>query len=169
MYKRQLFRHVFSTYKARRILYNGQALKQFQVSGGECNVVAEPHLDLDSVLPADVQMSNLIMEYTDTGLRAPITKGDMVATVEVWYRNTCLLEAELYAMNDVRAVSDSGLEVLGGADRSNSESTLARSVMTLSLIILVPVVGYLVFNNVMRYRRRAQTRRRRSKGRKYYR
>ena len=164
-----LFRHVFSTYKARRILYNGQALKQFQVSGGECNVVAQPYLDLDSVLPADVQMSNLIMEYTDTGLKAPISAGDMVATVEVWYRNTCLLEAELYAMNDVRATKDSGLDVLGGADRSNSESTLSRRVLTLSLIILVPVAAYLVFNNVMRYRRRAQTRRRRSKGRKYYR
>ena len=163
-----LFRHVFNTYKARRVLYDGQALKQFHVSGGECNVVAEPHLDLNSVLPADAQMSDLIMEYTDTGLRAPIAKGDMVSTVEVWYRNTCLMEAELYAMNEVRAVNDSGLEVLGGADRSNSESTLARSVLTLSLIILVPVGGYLAFNHFMRKRRRAQTRRRRGNGRKYY-
>ena len=164
-----LFRHVFSTYKAKRILYDGQALKQFYVSGGECNVVAEPHLDLDSVLPNDVQFGNLIFEYTDTGLKAPINAGDMVATVEVWYRNTCLMEAELYAMNNVRQVHKSGLEVLGGADRRSSESTLSRSVVTLCVILLVLVGGYFLFARVMRYRRRVQTRRRRkgTQGRKY--
>lgn len=160
---------VFNTFKTNRIIYNGQALKQFNVSGGECNVVAEPHLDLDSVLPTDVQMSNLLFEYHDKGLTAPISKGDMVATVEVWYRNTCLHEAELYAMNDVRATTQSGLTVLGGADRSGSESRLSRYALIICLVVLVPTVGYLGINSYLRARRRARIRRRRGKqGRRSY-
>ena len=156
-----LINYVFNNFKSNRVLYNGQSLKQFSISGGACNVVAEPHLDMDSVLPSDVQMDNLIMEYHDMGLTAPITKGEMVATVEVWYRNTCLLEAELYAMNDVRTVSGSGLTVLGGADRSNSESRFSRFALIVCLVILVPAVGYLAINSYLRARRRARIRRRR--------
>ncbi len=158
-----LINFVFNTFKSNRVLYNGQALKQFSVSGGESNVVVEPHLDLDSVLPADVQMDKLIMEYKDKGLTAPISKGDLVATVEVWYRNTCLHEAELYAMGDVRAASNSGLKVLGGADRSDSESRISRYALIICLVILVCVGGYLGVNSYLRARRRAQIRRRRAK------
>ena len=161
-----LINFVFNTYKSNRILYSGQALKQFSVSGGESNVVAEPHLDLDSVLPSDAQMSNLIMEYTDKGLTAPINKGDVVATVEVWYRNTCLHEAELYAMSDVRAASNSGMQVLGGADRRDAESRLSRIVLIVCVSILAAVGGYLAINYILRVRRRAKTRRRRNKNRR---
>lgn len=156
-----LMNYVYNNFKATRILYNGQSLKQFNVTGGDCDVVAEPHLDLDSVLPSDAHMDRLIMEYTDKGLTAPITKGDMIATVEVWYRNTCLHEAELYAMQDVRTSSNSGLDVLGGADRSGSESRLSRYALIFCLVVLVPVGGYLGLNYVLRMRRRAKVHRRR--------
>lgn len=158
-----LINFVFNTFKSNRILYQGQALKQFSVSGGESNVVVEPYLDLDSVLPADAQMDNLIMEYKDKGLTAPINKGDVVATVEVWYRNTCLHEAELYAMGDVRTTSASGLKVLGGADRSGSEARLSRIALIICVVALVAVGGYLAINSILRARRRAMIRRRRRK------
>ena len=111
-------------------------------------------------------MDNLIMEYTDTGLTAPITKGDMVATVQVWYRNTCLHEAELYSMQDIRKSTNSGLTILGGADRSDSESRLSKFALIFCLTALVAVGGYLVINNVLRMRRRARVRRRRSQQRR---
>lgn len=163
-----LMKYVFNNFKANRILYNGQALKQFNVSGGDYNLVAAPKLDLDSVLPSDAHMNNLIMEYKDKGLQAPIQKDDMVSTVEVWYRNTCLLEAELYAMEDVPLAANTGVQILGGANRSNSESTLARYVLIFAAIILVPVGGYLVINSLLRARRRAMIRRRRAQKRRYY-
>lgn len=161
-----LMNYVYSNFKATRILYNGQALKQFHVSGADNDMVAEPHLDLDTILPNDAHMDNLIMEYTDTGLTAPITKGDMVATVQVWYRNTCLHEAELYSMQDIRKSTNSGLTILGGADRSDSESRLSKFALIFCLTALVAVGGYLVINNVLRMRRRARVRRRRSQQRR---
>ena len=123
-------------------------------------------MDLDTILPNDAHMDNLIMEYSDKGLTAPISQDDMVATVEVWYRSTCLHEAELYAMQDVRTASNSGLKVLGGANRSGSESRLSRYALIFCLIILVPVGGYLGLNYVLRMRRRAKVRRRREQKRR---
>ncbi len=161
-----LMNYVYNNFKATRVLYNGQSLKQFAVSGGDCDLVAEPHLDLDTVLPNDAHMDNLIMEYKDTGLTAPISKGDMVATVEVWYRNTCLHEAELYAMQDIRPASNTGVQVLGGADRSGSESRLSRYALIICLVALFLVGGYLLVNNLLRLRRRARTRRRRGQTRR---
>lgn len=163
-----LTNYVYNTFKSNRILYDGQALKQFSVSGGEANVVAQPHLDMDSVIPADAHMDNLIFDYKDKGLKAPIRKDDMIATVEVWYRNTCLLESELYAMEDVRSLEQSGLKVLGGADRSDSESRISRIAVIISAVILVPVLGYLGINNLLRLRRRAIVRRRRAKNRRHF-
>lgn len=161
-----LMNYVYSNFKATRVLYNGQSLKQFSVSGGDCDLVAEPHLDLDTVLPSDAHMDNLIMEYKDMGLTAPISKGDMVATVEVWYRNTCLHEAELYAMQDIRPASNTGVQVLGGADRSGSESRLSHYALIACLTVLILAGGYLVINNLLRMRRRARTRRRRGQTRR---
>lgn len=163
-----LINYVFNNFKSTRILYNGQALKQFSVTGGDYNLVAEPHLDLDTILPKDAQMDNLIMEYTDTGLTAPISQGDIVATVEVWYRNTCLHEAELYAMQDVRTTSGSGLEILGGADRSGSESRLSSYALRLCLMVLIGVAGYLALGRLMRYHRRKKRKKHLKQNRRRY-
>lgn len=161
-----LMNFVYNNFKATRIIYNGQALKQFHVSGGDCDMVAEPHLDLDTILPNDAHMDNLIMEYADKGLTAPISKGDMVATVQIWYRNTCLHEAELYSMQDIRKASETGVKILGGADRSGSESRFSSAVLVICLVLLVLVGGYLGINQLLRMRRRARTRRRRSQQRR---
>jgi len=107
------------------------------------------------------------MEYKDTGLKAPISAGDMIATVQVWYRNTCMMEAELYAMQDVKITSESGLKILGGADRNDSESMFSTFMLILSLVILIPAALYLGVNAYIRYRRRKLRRRRPSGGREY--
>lgn len=150
------------TFKSNRVVYYGQALKQFAVSGGESNVVVEPHIDIDSVLPNDAYSRNLIWDYEDYGLQAPIKKGDAVATVKAWYQSCCVLEAELYAMEDVRLAEGSNIKVEGGADRNSSDSAFSRVVLIASLVILLPTVSYLVINNILRNRRRAQRRARRS-------
>lgn len=158
----ELINYLFKYYKSNRVIYYGQALKQFAVTNGECDVVVEPHMDIDSVLPSEAHIRNLIWDYEDTGLQAPIKKGDLVATVKVWYQSCCVMEAELFAMEDVRTKAGSGLNVMGGADRKEGESTFSRVVGIGSLVILIPVVGYLTINALLRSRRRAQHRRRRT-------
>lgn len=157
-----LLNYVYNTFKTCRVIFYGQALKQFAVNGGECDVVGVPHIDIDTILFADAYMKNLMTYYDDFGLTAPIAKDEMIATVQVWYGGCCLMEAELYALEGVRAVSETGVRVDGGADRGGSDSGFGRVVGIISAVILVPAVSYLSINALLRARRRSQHRRRRS-------
>lgn len=166
-----LLDYVYNHFKVNRVIYSGQALEQYPVAGGECQVVGEPHVDIDSVLPAEVQMTNLIRNrhINNGGLTAPINKGDMIGTIELWYRNSCLMEAELYAVNGVRTMEDSGLTIENGlTQKDNTESSLSRIVLIGCAVVLVPAVSYLVINAMLRSHRRAQRRRRRQGRRRSY-
>ena len=100
-------------------------------------------------------------------MTAPIKKDDKIATMEVWYQNSCVTEVELYAMADVRATGDTGVSI-----RSNGEKDGAGGSDVLSTIGTICVIGlglvgaYLAFNSFMRSRIRAQRRRRRAERRR---
>lgn len=165
----ELANYVFNNFKVNRIIYDGMAVNQWPVSGGECQVVGQSFTDVDTVVPAGVQMKNYIMNYTveGGGMTAPIQKDDKIATMEVWYQNSCVTEVELYAMADVRATGDTGVSV-----RSNGEKGTASASGVLSTIGTICVIGlglvgaYLAFNSFMRSRIRAQRRRRRAERRR---
>lgn len=161
-----LLQYTFNHFKTNRVLYQGQALEQFPVIGGDSNVVGLIQSDMDSVLPADCQMENLIHQYTVIGgPAAPVAKGQRIATVELWYRSCCLLEAELFAGSDVRASDNSGLTIRG-QEEGTGGSGAARIIGIICLVILIPTVLYLIVNSYLRSRRRAQRRRRRQSRRR---
>ena len=150
-----LIQYAFDNYRVKRILYDGQALKQFSVIGGENQVVGQPHVNVDTVLPNNVSMDNLIIteRAVDGGLTAPIEKGQLISTVEVWYRTSCLTEAELYAMNSVRVDKESGVSIRGDTIRDDGDTSgFLGFVRIVSAIILIPVGGYLLINALLRAR-----------------
>ena len=149
-------------YRVKRIIYEGQALNQFNVIDGENQVVGMPKVNIDSVLPNGVSMDNLRLELkpVNGGLTAPIKKDQMISTVEVWYRTSCLAEAELYAMSDVRYRAPE--EGPKSAERTDEDTSgFVNFVKIVSAVILIPVAGYLVINNLLRFRKQ-----RKRKGRK---
>lgn len=157
----ELLKYAFNSFKRCRVLYRGQALEQFPVIGGECNVVGQVQTDLDSVLPADAHMENLIHQYTVIGgPTAPVAEGELIGTVELWYRNSCLLETELFAASEVRSEDDSGLTIRG-QDQGGGASTFVKIVGIICLVVLIPTSLYLAVNSYFRYKRRSQRRRRR--------
>lgn len=165
----QLLKFTYDGYKVNNLLYDGMALEQFSVSGGESNVIGQPHVNIDTVLPNDVTMSNLIVKRTEMGggLTAPIQMDDKIATVEVWYRNCCLAEAELFAMNPVRSAANSGLDVQSIGTRDDSDvSEFMGIIGAVVLIVLVPMVIYLAVNAFRRARAQARRRRRRASRRR---
>ncbi len=163
-----LVEYVFATFKVNRILYDGQALYQFPVTNGESQVVGMPTVNLDSVLRADTQMDNLTLNFSTVGgrLTAPIEKEDMIATVEVWYRNSCLLEAELFAMSPVKAADDTGVSFLNESIGGNSISGFWGFLGTVAMLLVVAAAAYLGYNAYRRARRRVQRRRRRAERRR---
>lgn len=164
-----LLEFAFNNYKVAQVLYEGQALHQFSVAGGECDVVGAPHVNISSVLPNDAYMKNLILNV-DTGgsLAAPIARDEKIATVEINYGNVCLMEAELYAMSDVQA-ADSVATFQGTASKTDSDSGGALAVIGVVCVVILGGFGvYLVYNNIRRARLRRQRQRRRASRRRSY-
>ena len=165
----ELLEYTFGNFKVNQILYDGQSLEQFDVIDGESQVVGQPKVNYNSVLPIDAKMDNLTKYFSplDGGLTAPIDKGEMIGTVSIWYRNSCLAEAELYAMGDVSSTSNSGLTIQGEAVRDDSDMGGALDViLTVCLVVLIPAGLYLTINAWRRSRARARRRKRRESRRR---
>ena len=164
----ELLDFAFDGYKICRLLHDGQSLYQFTVSGGENQVVAQSSTAMDAILPVNARMKNLLYKYTvkDGGLTAPIAKDQVIATLEIWYQNSCIAETDLHAMSSVRATSAQNLSLnekgKGGADLKG----ILAFVGIVFLIIFVPFAVYLIVNRIRytlvrnRRRRRRQSRRR---------
>lgn len=161
----ELLEFAFNGFKSCRILYEGQSLYQLPVTGGECSVVVQPNVNYDSVLPADCQFDNLIKNITNSEIIAPIKEGDVVATISLWYRSSCVAEAELYAMSDVQPASGTAAQA-GAAGGSDGSSGVSSVIMTVCLGILAVVGVYLVVNAMRRAYGRAKRRRRRANRRR---
>lgn len=167
----ELLNYIYSGFKVNRILYDGQALNQFSVIGGESDVVGQPYIGYDTVLPADCSMDNLYMEYTAVqgGYTAPIKKGEMIATVAVKYRNSYVAEAEIYAMNNVEKAEDSEVTIRSTAVKADNDMEGILGFIGSAAVLLAGVFAvYIGYNAYRRARKRAQHRRRRASRRRSY-
>ena len=159
-----LLDYAFDNFKICRLLHEGQSMVQFPVAGGENQVVAQTHVSKDAILPINAKLDNLILKYTVVGggLTAPLQKDQKVSNLQIWYKTSCIVEAELYAMSPVRAVADLDLDIQGAASRDDSNlSQFLSFVGIVCLVILVPLAVYLVVNNARRIMARNRRRRRR--------
>ncbi len=161
----ELLEYGFNNFKVNRIVYEDMALSQFVVNGGESYVVGKSMVDIDSVVPKSAQMNNLQMNYkiVDGGLRAPIQKDQLIATLEIQYRNSVMAEVEVFAVSGVKAMDNTGVTIRSTAVRSDSDDSGIVSVIgTISVIILGLAIAYLGFNAYMRSKMRARRRKRRA-------
>lgn len=160
-----LLQYGFDNFKVNRIIYDGMSLNQFIVNGGESYAVGQAVVDVDSVVPSNAQMNNLQMNYkvVDGGLSAPIEKDQLIATLEVVYRNSVMTEVEVYSMGSVKAADNTGVTVRSTAARSDSDDSGLLSIIgTICVIVLGLAACYLAYNSYMRSRMRARRRKRRA-------
>ena len=160
-----LLEYAYKNFKVCRVIYKGMAMEQLPVSGGNNDAVGVANVDIDTVLPSQAKMKNLISNVSvrDGGLTAPIAKDEVIGTIELWYRSSCLMEAQLLAQEDVRTAADSGLTVYSALapQTSGTGSGASTVVLIICAVILVPVISYLIINNFLRQRARKQRRKRR--------
>lgn len=159
----------FDGYKMCRLLHEDQSLYQFNVANGENQVVAQSSTAMDAVLPVATRMKNLLYKYTikDGGLTAPITKGQAIATLQIWYQNSCIAETELHAMSDVRAVSGEHMNLKSGKTGGGVDlKGILSFIGVVTLVILIPFLIYLAINNIRRTISRNKRRRRRQSRRR---
>ena len=159
-----LLTFAFQNFRVKRVIYDGMAMNQFAVVDGANQVVGQAKVNIDTVLPNDVSMDNLRMELHPMkgGLTAPIKKDEKIATVELWYRTSCLAEAELFAMSNVKFVEGAHNRGPGQQTRNDEDTSgFLGFVKIVSAIVLIPAAIYLVFNSLRRFR--AQMRHKRKK------
>ncbi len=155
----------FDNYQVAQVIYDGQVLTQMQVAGGECDVVLGPKTNTLAVLPVNAKNADLMYRYppNTSSLSAPIQKGDLVSTVEVWYKTSCVAQAELYAMNGVALVQQPTTPDQAQQSQGGGNTLWIILGILCGFIVLILVLR---LNNQIRYRtavRRNRRSRRRSR------
>lgn len=163
-----LLGHVCGEYEYRQVFYTGQAVSQYPVTNGTGNVVLTPTEAMSTVLPVDLDPSQLSWVYGDlTGSTvAPINKGQLMSTLQVWYGNTCVAETDLVAMYDVPVYSkpadeENPVDTQTGGGWIGTVIWVVLGILAGALLILV---GYralrrAIIKNRRKRRRREQRRR----------
>lgn len=130
----------FTGHKTAQILYANQALRQYKVAEGDCDVVAGPQISVSTVLPVDTVVSNLTFQYLDTSLSAPVSYGQKVSRVQIWNGNVCVAEADLIAMNAVQHVNTVKQSMNVAPIENNNWGQVLLTVLTVLVIILLVLV-----------------------------
>ena len=149
---RELLNAGFDGYKTAQILYSGQVLRLAEVYDGDCQLAIGTREEVCSVLPEDVDISDLEFTYSDIpgAFTAPVSQGSHVSTLRIMLRGNCLAQREVYAMNHVSAVSEQNMVVQQGISEE------AKSGVDLWLILLVILAAVFVILLVWRLRKRVR-------------
>lgn len=162
-----LLEYTYSGYHIKQIFYDGQALNQFPVANGECAVVAKPVESFEAILPVKAHMKDLTFQYNVMGgLNAPISAGQKIASVQLWYRSSCITEIDLYSMNPVRASDNTGVDIQGFGRYDSGGALILRILGIIAMVVLIAVGGYLGYNHLRRFFTRNRRRRRRASRRR---
>jgi D-alanyl-D-alanine carboxypeptidase len=97
----QLFDLGFKGYRITQILGTDDIIAQYPVLNGENYVVIGPSRSVSVVLPTSVTVKELSFRYQDnfTSLTAPISKGEQLTMVQVWYNNVCIGQSPIVTKN----------------------------------------------------------------------
>ena len=127
-----LFDAVFGVYRSVQVLYEGQALRQYNVVNGANHVVAGANTAVTAILPTDIAAEHLDYRYREVSaeISAPVKAGQKLSEVEVWYGNMCVARSDVLAMHDV-AVRETANTLQEATD-----SGTGKIIITVLLVLL---------------------------------
>lgn len=163
----QLLDYAFSGYAYRQVFFDGQAICQYSVQGGDCDVVTQPAASASTLLPAKVDQSLLRWVYTpaDDVIQAPVQKGQALGIVQVWYGEKCLVQTQMVAMNQVTVESVPVVPEKPAQDDDGGNWKILMVLLgvlagALGILIVVFVIGRIIGNITRKARRRRRKRNR---------
>ena len=118
----------------RQIICADQILKQQPVNNGDNHVFYYSKETCMAILPADYSLNELDFRYTQVpgSMDAPITKGQNMANLQVWYKGSCIAKTDVYAANDVPLAYAKGAEIA-------NKGRVGRIILIVLLILVLPV------------------------------
>lgn len=145
----------FEGYSRRQIITANQILRQQSVTNGDSAVYVAAKDAYSAVLPSGVTLQDLSFQYTDyAGCdQAPISQGQALASLQVWYGTLCIAQTDVYAMNDVPVAYEKIGEL---KDVEDNDSTWIWIVAAIGLAGILCVVLFL-FVKMRTVKRRRRT------------
>lgn len=159
----------FDGFETAQLFYPNQAHLQCSVENGDCDVVIGPQISAASVLPTGFTQTNLSYRYTEVqnAFKPPIEKGSKQSSVQVWYGNICVAQADLYAMNRVEVQQLNSTNTNNKKDANVLKSILRIGAIVIGaflvILLVTRLVGKLRFAAVRKHRRQRRQNRRRSR------
>lgn len=125
----------YSGYSRQQIIYKNQILRQQPVLNGDCDVFIASNEDFSTVLPEGFNFDQLTFRFTDVpgSTQAPVSKGQNMAALQVWYGPMCVAQTDLYAMNDVPVAFSKTVPL----DTQQQSGSWVKAVLTVLVIVVV--------------------------------
>lgn len=158
-------------FEVRQILDDSQAMYQYDVIGGENDVILRPSRDVSVVLPKDYAPEKLgFQHYVDgAAFSSPVVAGQKMGGLTIFYGNLMMGSCDLLAMNAVAASGSSVTEAqrlpsVAQDAQINWKELLGYAVLVLlAVLILVALIATLVRvirNSKLRKEQRRKARKR---------
>ena len=156
----------FLEHEHKSVLHNNQILEQFKVENGANDVTGAVRADVKTSLPIGTTDADLIYRFIQDGnaLKAPVKKDDKIASVEIWYQNVCVANADMFAMNDVVVQEAAPIEEIAVERDVGSLAVLAIVAVIIGLLIVLLFGRRIIFQMIRKRRvRRHRKQQRRSR------
>ena len=149
---KQMLDYGFKGHHSVQLFYKDQALKQYEVVNGESDVSTGVFDAVQILLPSGVTYDDLLYLYNEesTVINAPVAKGDPISTVQVWYGEVCLAEADLYALHDVNVAQVSNESAEEEEIESNSHSVLILVIAIVAMLLILLLGRPIIFRLIHR-------------------
>ena len=151
----ELLTFAYSNFTTMQVLNPTQVTGQFAVSGGAQNAFGTIREGMSATVPLGSSFDTIRYEYVlnEGGLTAPISQGEKIGTIRVWYENTCLAQQDLLCAADVavetKLVKPHAVELDNSLSLLNGILKIALGVVA-AIFVLVMVLRTV---NAARYRR----------------
>lgn len=150
-----------------QVFRENQIINQYKVTNGASDVSVGPDHPVITVLPSEVTVEDLTVRYVQSthSITAPVTAGDRIDTVQLWYKNVCIAQSELTAKNSVAEY------IVAEKDDSAIANTegISKALIIIGIIlafVLCVAGAFYVIQSVRMAVKRAQHRRRRKNRRR---
>lgn len=144
-----------NNYRKRQIVSADQVMRQITVSGGDCDLLLGVKDSVSTILPSNVTLENLSLRYTDiqSAKTAPVEKGNAISHLQVWYGPNCLVQTDVYALNDVPLAQD---KVIRKEIKDQESPWWVIVLIAVGAVVIVFVVVLICIRsaNMKKYRKR---------------
>jgi len=163
---RVLMNKVLNGHYSSLLLHENQAVEQFPIKNGDSDLTVCVKDNISISLPNDVTNDDLNYLYTEgsNALEAPIKAGDRISTLQIWYRDVCIAQSEVYALHDVDVT-----EVIA-TDETKTKTDSNSFTVLIVVVVIVGLLAILLFGRTIIFRlihkqqlRRQRNQRRRSR------